>query len=198
MARPLYCSVDESLYFPEERPIKWDLGYMGTYSDDRQPALDELLLRPARVWEHGRFCVAGPQYPRKLRWPKNVKRFTHLEPRKHRAFYNQQKFTLNITREQMIEAGYSPSVRLFEAAACGTPIISDVWDGLDQFFRPNQEILVATSEEDVMRYLLNINEAERREIGTAARARVLSRHTARHRAIELENYALEVLGVTAN
>ncbi|HWI57760.1 MAG TPA: glycosyltransferase, partial [Bacillota bacterium] len=137
MARPLYCSVDTTLYFPEEREKKWELGYMGTYSEDRQPALDELLLEPARHWSQGRFVVAGPQYPKTIRWPRNVKRYIHLSPVKHRAFYNAQKFTLNITRADMIEAGYSPSVRLFEAAACGTPIISDFWEGLDSFFEPN-------------------------------------------------------------
>ncbi len=193
MARPLYCSVDESIYFPEEKQIKWDLGYMGTYSDDRQPALEELLLKPARAWSGGKFVVAGPQYPRSVRWPKNVKRFTHLPPEKHRAFYNQQRFTLNLTREQMIEAGYSPSVRLFEAAACGVPIISDLWEGLDTFFEPNSEILIATSEEMVMRHLLDIPEHERLQIGSAARQRILTKHTAKHRAIELENYAFELL-----
>ena len=198
MARPLYCSVDETLYYPENRPLKWDLGYMGTYSDDRQPALEELLLRPARAWSEGSFVVAGPQYPKSIRWPKSVERFTHLPPKKHRAFYNQQRFTLNITREQMVEAGYSPSVRLFEAAACGTPIISDFWEGLDHFFTPGTEILVAGSEEAVLRYVLEISEDERRRIGTAAREKVLARHTARHRALELENYALEVLRPTAN
>jgi spore maturation protein CgeB len=193
MARPLYCSVDETLYFPEDRRIKWDLGYMGTFSNDRQPALEELLLRPARAWGEGSFVVAGPQYPKEIRWPKNVKRFTHLPPEKHRAFYNQQRFTLNLTREQMIEAGYSPSVRLFEAAACGTPIISDLWEGLDTFFRPGEEILIGTSEEMVMNHLLNVTEEERKGIGAAARQCILHKHTAKHRAAELESYALEAL-----
>jgi spore maturation protein CgeB len=193
MARPLYCSVDESLYFPEERQAKWDLGYMGTYSEDRQPGLEELLLKPARAWREGAFAVAGPQYPKSIRWPENVKRFTHIAPKRHRAFYNQQRFTLNLTREQMIEAGYSPSVRLFEAAACGTPIISDLWEGLDHFFKPGAEILVATSQETVMRHLLTIDEEERARIGAAARQKVLAKHTAKHRALELEQYAFELL-----
>src|SRR5256714_1157874 len=127
MARPLYCSVDTHLYYPEEREIRWDLGYMGTYSEDRQPALDELLLEPARRCPDCHFVVAGPQYPRSLRWPRTVRRFTHLPPAKHRAFYNSQKFTLNVTRADMVEAGYSPSGRPFEAAACGPPIITDYW-----------------------------------------------------------------------
>src|SRR5436305_11358683 len=141
LARPLYCSVDPQLYYPEECAKKWDLGYMGTYSEDRQPALEELLLRPARSWAHGRFAVAGPQYPRALRWPRNVKRWTHLPPARHRRFYNAQRFTLNLTRANMITAGYSPSVRLFEAAACGTPIISGCWAGLESFFDLGRGIL---------------------------------------------------------
>jgi spore maturation protein CgeB len=196
-ARPLYCSVDTTLYYPEAREIKWDLGYMGTYSDDRQPALDELLLQPARRWESGRFVVAGPQYPRTVHWPHNVKRFTHLSPARHRAFYTAQRFTLNVTRANMVEAGYSPSVRLFEAAACGTPVISDFWEGLDSFFRPDQEILIARSAEESLDYLRTVSEADRQSIGHAARARVLTRHTARHRALELEGYCLELLKSSA-
>lgn len=196
MARPLYCSVDPRLYYPEERKTRWDLGYMGTYSDDRQPALDELLLQVARAWESARFVVAGPQYPPGLRWPKNVKRFTHLAPGKHRAFYNSQRFTLNVTRGDMIEAGYSPSVRLFEAAACGTPVISDLWEGLETFFALGKEILVAQSSEESLYYLLEIPEWERKQIGQRARARVLGAHTARHRAMELETLALDILQPT--
>jgi spore maturation protein CgeB len=196
MARPLYCSVDATIYFPEERELKWDLGYMGTYSDDRQPTLENLLLEPARRMNKGRFVVAGPQYPRSIRWPKNVKRFTHLPPGKHRGFYNSQRFTLNVTRANMIAAGYSPSVRLFEAAACGTPIISDFWEGIDHFFKPGEEILISRSADETLIYLQEIAESERRRIGSRARERVLSEHTARHRALELENYAREVLKVS--
>jgi spore maturation protein CgeB len=190
MARPLYCSVDPELYFPEARAAEWDLGYMGTYSDDRQPPLDRLLLEPARRWTGGRFIVAGPQYPASLRWPTNVRRVEHLPPVRHRAFYNAQRFTLNITRADMVAAGYSPSVRLFEAAACGTPIISDWWAGLDTLFAPGSEVLVARSPEDTLRYVHELDEAERRAIGERARARVLADHTAAHRAAELEGYAL--------
>lgn len=193
MARPLYCSVDASLYFPEQRELKWDLGYMGTYSDDRQPTLNRLLLEPARHMSDRRFVVAGPQYPRAIRWPRNVKRYTHLPPSKHRAFYNSQRFTLNVTRASMIAAGYSPSVRLFEAAACGVPIISDSWPGIETFFKPGEEILISTSSDETMIYLDEISEQDRRRIGYRARERVLAEHTARHRAAELEQYILEVL-----
>jgi spore maturation protein CgeB len=196
MARPLYCSVDTTLYYPEQCQAKYDLGYMGTYSDDRQPALDELLLEPARHWESGKFIVAGPQYPKSIKWPKNLKRFNHLSPAKHRAFYCAQKFTLNITRADMIEAGYSPSVRLFEAAACGTPIISDFWPGLNEFFEINKEILVADSSEDALYYLLSTTDRDRQLMSKRARKRVLACHTAKHRAMELESYVCDVLHPT--
>jgi len=192
-ARPLYCAVDTSLYFPQPAAMRWDLGYMGTYSEDRQPALERLLLAPARQWVQGRFVVAGPQFPRTVRWPKNVKRFTHLSPAKHRGFYNSQRFTLNITRAAMVQAGYSPSVRLFEAAACATPIISDYWEGIESFFSPGAEILIARSSEDALRFIRDLSEAERRQIGQRARARVLAEHTAKHRALELEHHVREVM-----
>ena len=184
-ARAFYCSVDETAYFPESTTQKWDLGYLGTYSDDRQPPLEKLLIEPAQRWNDGDFCVAGPQYPPQISWPRNVHRIEHLPPTDHREFYNAQRFTLNITRADMIRAGYSPSVRLFEAAACGVPIISDYWDGLNDFFEIGREILVAHSAEDALRYLRETSDEERaanrrggarqsfgRAHGGASRARV--------------------------
>ncbi|MDB6109516.1 MAG: glycosyltransferase [Pedosphaera sp.] len=197
MARPLYCSVDPALYHPQTTELKWDLGYMGTYSDDRQPALDRLLLEPADRWSEGRFVVAGPQFPKRIKWPPNVKRIVHLSPARHRAFYNAQRFTLNLTRTRMIEAGYSPSVRLFEAAACGTPIISDYWEGLEEFFQPDEEILIARSGKDTLRHVKTLSEADRHLLGERARARVMAEHTAKHRAAQLENYVLELLSKQA-
>jgi spore maturation protein CgeB len=193
LARPLYCSVDPELYYPEAVSHQWDLAYMGTYSDDRQPGLSRLLITPAARWPEGRFAVAGPQYPADIRWPSNVHRIEHLPPAQHRAFYAAQRFTLNLTRADMIAAGFSPSVRLFEAAACGTTIVSDRWDGLDTFFMPEQEILVADSPDDVLGWLRELPDEERLAIGARGRARVLAEHTAAHRAAELEAYVLQLL-----
>jgi spore maturation protein CgeB len=191
-ARALYCSVDGSLYRPMRVPYTWDLGYMGTYSLDRQAGLEQFLLEPARRWPQGRFAVAGPQYPPSVRWPDNVWRTDHLPPRRHRSFYNRQRFTLNLTRADMVAVGYSPSVRLFEAAACATPVISDAWPGLETFFVPDEEILIARTTEHVLDAARNLSDAERRAIGAAARERVLSAHTAAHRALELEQYVAEL------
>jgi spore maturation protein CgeB len=191
-ARPLYCSVDPSLYYPAPVERCWDLGYLGTYSSDRQPALESLLLQAARNWSAGRFAVAGPMYPDSIGWPENVERIIHLAPGEHRAFYNRQRFTLNITRREKVRAGYSPSVRLFEAAACGTPIISDYWNGLESLLEPETEILIARSEEDTLRYLRNVSEEQRLAIAARARSKVLRSHTGAHRAAELETYVFEI------
>ncbi|RPE81134.1 CgeB family protein [Vulcaniibacterium tengchongense] len=191
LARPLYCSADPRRYGPSPENVRFDLGYMGTYSDDRQPGLERLLFEPARAWSAGYFVVAGPQYPAGVRWPPNVHRIEHLAPDKHRRFYNEQRFTLNLTRADMVAAGWSPSVRLFEAAACATPIISDAWPGLEAFFVPGQEILIARSGSDVVRWIRDMPEARRRRIGEAARHRVLNEHTAAHRAQALERYFAE-------
>jgi spore maturation protein CgeB len=196
-ARALYCGVDPELYPPRPSTPRWDLGYLGTYSRDRQPVLERLMLEAAREWEQGRFVVAGPQYPAEVAWPPNVERVEHLPPPEHAAFYNRQRFTLNVTRADMVRAGYSPSVRLFEAAACAVPIISDTWNGLDTLFTPGREILLARSAADTLGLLRELSEPERRAIGERARARVLAEHTAAHRAQELETYALEALGGTS-
>lgn len=190
-ARPLYCSVDPELYFPEDVSRKYDLSYLGTYSDDRQPGVERLLLEPSRQWNEGRFAVAGPQYPPEITWPYNVRRIEHLPPSEHRAFYNASRWTLNITRADMIQMGHSPSVRLFEAAACATPIVSDWWEGLDEFFTPGTEICIAHSTEEALRLLRQMPDDERYEMGRRARHRVLDKHTARHRATVLEGYARE-------
>ena len=135
-ARALYCSVDPARYRPMDVPKRYDLGYLGTYSADRQPGLDRLLIEPARRNPELRFAVAGSLFPHDLVWPENVDRHEHVPPEDHAAFYSSCRWTLNVTRQDMIAAGWSPSVRLFEAAACGTPILSDRWAGLDTLFEP--------------------------------------------------------------
>ncbi len=183
-ARALYCSVDAEAYAPMPVPKRWDLSYLGTYSIDRQPTLDRLLLEPARRAPELRFVVAGPQYPDDIVWPTNVERLHHVPPADHPAFYAASRFTLNVTREDMIRAGYSPSVRLFEAAACATPIISDIWDGIDTLLEPGREIILAESADEVLEVLRR--PAAEGEIGEQARRRILAAHTAAHRAETLE------------
>ena len=191
LARVLYCSVDPEQYRPERASYRWDLGYLGTYSDDRQPVLENLMLEPARQWRQGRFIVAGPMYPDDIRWPVNVKRETHLSPPEHPAFYGSQRFTLNVTRAAMRRAGYSPSVRLFEAGACGAPVISDWWEGLDSLFKIGKEVLVSSDASDTVRFLRDFPESQRLALGRAARERILAEHTPEQRAAQLESYVKE-------
>lgn len=189
-ARALYCSVDVEQYRPLEIERDIDLGYMGTYSDDRQPSVEKLLNEPARQLADQRFMVVGSQYPRELDWPRNVECIPHLPPDQHAKFYSRQRCTLNITRADMRAAGYSPSVRLFEAAACATPIISDDWPGIEEVLAPQEEVMIARTSDDVMRYLQR-DGSELRRIGLAARERVLEEHCSSCRALELERYVEE-------
>ena len=176
-ARRLFCSVDPAAYRPlPGAPIRWDLSYLGTYSPDRQPAVESLLCQPARAWPEGRFVVAGPMYPADIAWPANAERIEHLAPGQHRAFYAGQRFTLNVTRADMIAAGWSPSVRLLEAAACAVPVVSDRWDGLDQLFAPGREILLADCADEVVELLTDGHDPA--AIGRAARAGSGERRTA--------------------
>jgi spore maturation protein CgeB len=186
-ARALYCSVDAAAYPPLDIPKRWDLSYLGTYSPDRQPALERLLIVPARALPAMRFVVAGPQYPDDLDWPANVQRIDHLPPTDHARFYNASRYTLNVTRADMVRAGWSPSVRLFEAAATATPIISDVWEGIGTLFDPDRDIILAERSEKVIRILRQDHAA----LGRAGRARILSAHTADHRAAELERLLID-------
>ena len=183
MARALYCSADAGLYRPLLSPRRWDLSYLGTYSPDRQPVLERLLLEPARQAPHLKFAVAGSSYPADIDWPANVERIEHLPPSGHPAFYAASRFTLNATRADMAAAGYSPSVRLFEAAACGAPVISDHWAGIETIFAPGEEILLAKDAQDVLAFLARPDGAR---IGTAARRRFFAEHTPEHRAQTLE------------
>jgi spore maturation protein CgeB len=187
-ARAFYCSFDPAAYHPDTREPRWDLGYMGTYCSTRQPGLERLMLSAARAGSDLRFVVAGPGYPEDTRWPETVARIDNVPAAEHRRFYTSQRFTLNLTRADMIRAGYSPSVRLFEAAACGVPIVSDYWEGIETILKPGSDILIAESARVTLRYLCDVPDRERTAIGRRARRRVLAEHTAEHRAIELETH----------
>jgi spore maturation protein CgeB len=186
--RALYCAVDEARYLPTDAAPRWDLGYLGTYGADRQPALELLLIEPARRLPQLRFVVAGPQYPAEIEWPGNVERVEHLPPSEHSSFYGAQRFTLNITRADMIAAGWSPSVRLFEAAACGTPIISDRWPGLEELLPDGEAIVIADGADDVERILLRAAPSLAHRLADRARRIVLAEHTGEARARQLTAY----------
>lgn len=183
----LYCSFDPREYrrFKINKRFACDLSYMGTYAPDRQAKLEELLVRPAKKLSKRSFIVAGPQYPKNIRWPSNVRRIRHLNPRWHARFYSSSRLTLNVTRREMVMAGYSPSVRLFEAAACSATIVSDNWPGLDDFFTGGTEILLPVDYKDVVHYF-DLSDQELCRIGLAAQERVLREHTSDARAQQFE------------
>jgi spore maturation protein CgeB len=189
-ALPLYCSFEPENYYPRRvfRRYACDLSYMGTYASDRQAKVDELLTLPAQELPHRRFIIAGSQYPSKLRWPKNVRAIRHLSPRWHPHFYSSSRLTLNLTRRGMVEWGYSPSVRLFEAAGCGCPIISDAWPGLDTIFTVGEEVLVAERSQHVIQAVEQTDDAQLRRMGARARERVLEEHSSARRAEQFESY----------
>ena len=183
-----YCSVDPELYRPVTARTEFacDLSYLGTYAADRQPKLMHLLDDAAALVPQQSFVVAGPQYPNEISWQKNVRRLVHVPPRDHPAFYCSSRFTLNVTRDDMVAAGYSPSVRLFEASACGAAILSDDWPGLAEFLTPGEEILLPRDTVEVSRILREMDDAERERMGGRARARVLDAHSSKHRAMQFE------------
>ncbi len=187
-ALAFYCSVDPALYHPNPcRPeYLCDLSYLGTYAPDRQPKLMTLLNSPAALLPQSRFIVAGPLYPEGTSWLPNVLRTPHLPPPEHPSFYSSSRFTLNLTRSDMVAAGYSPSVRLFEASACGAAILSDSWPGLPDFLTPGEEVLLPRDQYDVADLLRNLPETERLHLGRRARERILGQHTSAHRAQEFE------------
>lgn len=184
---PLYGSVDPEVHFPAASVEEYraDLSYLGTYAEDRQPALQTLLLGPANRLPQKRFLIGGPLYPPDFPWTENSCHRQHVPPSNHPAFYSSSLMTLNVTRGPMAKTGYCPSGRLFEAAACGTPILSDWWEGLDQFFEPGREIIVGRTAEDAIE-ALQMSRSELRGIARAARERTLSMHTADVRARDFE------------
>jgi len=193
-AEALYCGVNSLVYrpVPADACFECALGYMGTYALDRQPAVEELLIEPARALPLERFILAGPQYPA-MQLPANVTHVQHVYPRHHAALYCSSRLTLNLTREAMRDYGYAPSTRLFEAAACGACIVSDSWPGLDELLEPGVEVLLAASSGDVVSHLARLSSARRAAIGAAARERVLRDHTYDRRAAQVESAIARVI-----
>ncbi len=185
-ARPLYGSVDPAVHAPAPpRPeFQADLSYLGTWAADRQAALDALFLEPARRRPDLRFVIGGAQYPEGFPWTDNLMFVRHLPPSDHAAFYAASPLTVNVTRGPMAAMGWCPSARLFEAAACGTPVLSDLWDGLDHFFDLGDQLLPARTADDTLA-ALELGPERLAAIGRRARERVLAEHTAAHRADEL-------------
>lgn len=184
---PLYGSVDPEVHRRVDAAghYRADMSYLGTYATDRQEMLNRLLIEPARRLPAQRFVIGGAQYPEEFPWAENIFFVRHLPPGEHPAFYSSSRTTLNVTRQAMAEMGWCPSGRLFEAAACGVPIISDWWEGLDEFFEPGEEILIARCTEDVIA-ALQLPGPTLQRMARAAYERVREQHTAERRAQDFE------------
>jgi spore maturation protein CgeB len=192
LVRPLYGCVDPDDYLrtAPSGDFACDLSYMGTYSPDRQTKLDGLLLEPARRHPEKKFLLAGSLYPWQWQWPANVQRIEHVAPADHPRFYSSSRMTLNLTRGEMAANGWCPSGRFFEAAACGTPLITDAWEGLDAFFDPRRDLRVVTCAEDV-EDALEMPDQVLQSMAAEARRRTLEEHTGSVRARELLQYMEE-------
>jgi len=185
----LYGHADPQVHYRRLTHPEYDatLSYLGTFARDRQPALEKFFVRPALRMPEWRFLLAGALYPEDFPWKSNIYFLRHLPPSEHGTFFSSSKCTLNLTRSSMIASGFCPSGRIFEAAACGTPVITDRWTGLEEFFEPAREIIVAESTDDVIRAITSPHESIDL-IGEAAYKRFLSQHTSDRRAAELESY----------
>jgi spore maturation protein CgeB len=195
----IYGCVDPDVHCRGESRAEYqcDLNYMGTYAADRQQKLDQLFLEPARRMPQKSFVLAGSLYPCDWRWPENVRRFEHVAPHEHAAMYSSCRATLNITRDEMARSGYCPSGRFFEAAACGTPVLTDWFDGLDTFFDPGDQVLIVNNADDVIASL-RMDEQDLARIAARARERTLAEHTGENRARELVRAVQEARRSTRN
>ena len=184
---PLYGWVDPESHFPipPNNQFRADLSYLGTYAKDRQEALHRLFLCPAQYLPTKRFLIGGAQYPDSFPWTENIAFVRHVPPPMHSAFFSSCRATLNVTRKVMARYGYCPSGRLFEAAACGAPLLTDWWEGLDQFFQPGLEVLAVQNAQQVVD-ALSLSDSELLVMASAARERTLAKHTALHRVVQLE------------
>jgi spore maturation protein CgeB len=190
---PLYGHVDPEIHRPAAplNHYRSDLSYLGTYAADRQAALETLFVEPARRRPGRRFLIGGAQYPQDFPWASNINFVRHLPPPEHPAFFSSSRLTLNVTRQAMAEMGWCPSGRLFEASACGVPILTDSWEGLDAFFEPDREIVVARTTEEAVA-ALDLDDAELRRIAEASRERTLEEHTSDRRAAQFEALLAEI------
>jgi spore maturation protein CgeB len=184
---PLYGSVNPDAHRPVAavEAYRADLSYLGTYAADRQQALERLFVEPARRLPDRRFVIGGALYPPDFPWARNIFFVRHMPPPEHPAFFSSARLTLNITRRAMAAMGWCPSGRLFEAAACGAPILTDWWEGLEAFYAPGAEVFVAGSTEDSLA-TLGLSDAELRRAAGRARERTLEEHTADRRSLDFE------------
>jgi spore maturation protein CgeB len=175
---PVYNGLDPSTHHPvpPEPRFGCDLGLVANRLPDRERRIEEFFLAAAAELHDRRFLLAGAGWDDKP-MPKNVGYIGHLYTADHNAFNASCLAVLNVSRDSMASNGYSPATRVFEAAGAGACLITDAWEGIDLFFEPGSEILVADNGPAVAEHLARLNPAEARRIGDAARSRALAEHT---------------------
>jgi spore maturation protein CgeB len=191
---PIYNAVDPETHHPVQPRADYEchLSFLGNRLPDREFRVEEFFLKPAHSLPNRQFLLGGAGWETKS-MPRNVRVAGHVGSRSHNAFFCSGLATLNINRNSMARCGFSPPTRIFEAAGAGACIITDEWDGIEQFLEPGTEVLVARDGAHAARILQQLSATKARQIGAAARARVLARHTYTHRAGQLSG----ILGMAA-
>ena len=185
--RPIYNALDTSTHFPvqTEDRFRCDLTFLGNRLPDREARVDEFFFSVAKALPSKNFILGGNGWDDKDKGA-NVKYLGHVYTEDHNSLNSSPTTVLNISRESMARYGFSPATRVFEAAGAGACIITDYWKGIDHFFEPGKEILVARNGDEVIEILKGLTELRAREIGNAAYQKVLAKHTYTQRAIELQ------------
>jgi spore maturation protein CgeB len=180
---PVYNAVDPEVHRPSPRDERFaaTLGLIANRLPDRERRIEEFFTRAARSLPGKAFLIGGSGWDGHS-FPANVRSMGHVYTEQHNAFNSTVDVVLNVNRESMAKAGYSPATRIFEAAGAGACMITDAWEGIEEFLEPSREILVADSGDAVAEHLSRIDIAGREGIGRAARRRVLSEHTYARRA----------------
>jgi spore maturation protein CgeB len=191
---PVYNALDPSTHHPVNKQERFtaDLAFLGNRLPDREKRVEEFFLNVAQHMPEQQFILGGNGWHDKP-MSSNIRYIGHVFTRDHNALNCSPKAVLNISRDSMASYGFSPATRVFEAAGAGACIITDYWLGIDFFFEPGKEILVAGSGEEVKQILSSLTEEKAKQIGEAALKKVLQKHTYRHRAVELDKILEEEL-----
>jgi spore maturation protein CgeB len=184
---PIYNALDPVTHHPVEPDPRFaaDLSFLGNRLPDREARVDEFFLQPAAALPERKFLIGGNGWESR-RLPPNVQRVGHVFTTEHNAFNCTPLAVLNVARDSMANIGFSPATRVFEAAGAAACLITDAWDGIDLFLKPDEEVLVARDGKDVGEHVRTLTAERARAIGEAALRRVLSEHTYAHRGAEVD------------
>ncbi len=191
---PIYNALDPETHHPApvDASLACDLAFVGHRLPDRETRVQEFFLRAAELAPEMSFVLGGEGWAGKS-LPGNVRWIGHVATHDHNRVNSSARMVLNINRESMADIGFSPPTRVFEAAGAGACLITDAWAGIDTFFRPQREILVATSAEQIVEHLRAVDRKHSKQIGAAMRARALRDHTYAIRARQVDHLLAQEL-----